>query len=208
MSSPSTVNIQHAGKRVSDTNPLPVTLGGTVPGADPVPAFPGGTVPLDLSVAEFTRPANTTDYAAADVVSNSTSAPVLLEFADLLPVAGAAGIILAARAFTNVTAFATPLRLHLYKADDVTPINDNAAFTLLYANRAKRVGYIDFGGWQTGGSGSDAAGAFGSFPGSGSGLPVELAEGETSLWGVVETRGIFTPASAQQFFFSLKACLA
>lgn len=164
----------------------------------------GGFSPINISEASFTRPNDTTAYAASECVSNSTSAPALLNFANVLPNAGGDGYIVAARAFTNASAFNTLLRLHLYKVSTITPINDNAAFTLLFANRANRVGFIDFSGWTTGGSGSDAAGTLGLFPGSGSSLPIELASGQTSLWGMVETRAVFTPTAQQQFWFSLK----
>lgn len=159
--------------------------------------------PIAVATASFTRPSDTNAYAASDVVCNSTSAPALLQFSNILPVAGGDGVILNARGFVQGTGFNTALRLHLYKVNTITPLNDNAAFTLLWANRANRVGFIDFTGWQTGGSGSDAAGCLVA-----PNLAIELDSGQTSLWGMVETRGVFTPTSAQQFFFSLKTVLS
>lgn len=203
--------LAHAGQLVSPTNPLPTTLsqgGSPISTANPIPvasrAAAAGFSPLTISELTLTRPADVAPYAANDAVSNSTSAPTLLEFANVLPVAGADGVILAARCMTNQAAFAGALRLHLFRANTPTPINDNAAHTLLFANRAVRVGFIDFAGFTTGGTGSDCAITLGTFPGSGTGLPIELAAGQTSLWGMVETRGNFTPASGQQFYFSLK----
>lgn len=156
--------------------------------------------PLTISTASFTRPSNTTAYAASDVVCNSTSAPALLEFANILPVAGGDGVIMAARGFVQGSTFNTTLRVHLYKVSTVTPLNDNDAFTLLWANRSNRVGFIDLTGWQTAGTGSDAAACLVT----GINLPIELNSGNTSLWAMIETRAAFTPTSAQQFFISLK----
>lgn len=163
-----------------------------------------GISPISISTGTITRPSDTTAYAASDSVSNSTSAPALIEFQNILPNQGGDGVIMAARGFVQGSAFNTTLRLHLYKVNTVTPINDNAAFTLLWANRANRVGFIDFTGWQTGGSGSDAAACVVS----GINLPIGLDAANTSLWGAVETRAAFTPTSAQQFFFSLKTVVS
>ncbi len=169
-----------------------------------VKASTNGFLPLKISEATLTRPADTTAYAANDAVSNSTSAPALIEFQNVLPVAGGDGLIVAARCMTNQSTFTGSLRLHLFKASSPTPINDNAAHTILWANRSVRIGYIDFNGFTTAGTGSDCAITLGTFAGSGSALPVELGNGLTSLWAMVETRGAFTPASGQSFFFALK----
>lgn len=177
---------------------------GTATDPTRVRAATAGFLPLSISEVTLTRPADTTAYAANDAVSNSTSAPALLQFSNVLPLAGADGLIVAARCMTNQSTFTGSLRLHLFKTSAPTPINDNSPQTVLWANRAVRIGYIDFAGFTTGGTGSDCAITLGTFPGSGNALPVELDSGQTSLWGMVETRGAFTPASGQQFFFALK----
>jgi hypothetical protein len=163
-----------------------------------------------ISTATLTRPANTTAYGANTVVSNSTSAGTVITFSNVLPVNQGDGYIVAVRAMTNQTAFAAALRLHLYKTspDASVVLNDAAAFKLMLADVNNRIGYVDLSGWTTGGTGSDAATAFGIFPGSGASLPLELASASTTLFGVVETRAAFTPASGQQFVFSLKTQLA
>ena len=97
---------------------------------------------------ELTRPALTDNYAAGDVVSNSTTAPVLLEFANAAKAAGKGCIIVGLRVQHNdITAnkfIGKRFRLHLYNDTNVTPIADNAVFQMMYTNATKRVGYVDF----------------------------------------------------------------
>jgi hypothetical protein len=150
--------------------------------------------------AEFTRPADTTAYTAKDAVANSTSAPMVLTFANLARVTGGSGYITKARLMTNQSTNATRFRLHLYHTAP-TAINDNAAWTLLWANRANRVGFIDFDSLQTEGSGSDAANALNSTVR----LAFKCAVGSRALYGLLETLGAFTPASGQVFFLELSA---
>lgn len=164
-----------------------------------------GFSPIANVSATITRPSDTTAYSANDSVSNSTSAPTALSFSGIFPNSGNDGYLIAARATVQGSAFSGTLRLHLYSST-VSAINDNAAFTLLYSNRATKIGYIDFVGFQYGGSGSDCSEAYGVFS-TGSYLPVALSTG-TTIYGLIEARSAFTPTSAQQFFFELKAQLS
>ena len=157
--------------------------------------------PLDVSgvqiitSASFTRPADTTAYAALDVVSNSTTAPEVLTFTNVGRIAGASGLIVAARHTKNNTTI-SGFRLHLWKTA-VTAINDNAPFTLLYANRTNEVGYIDFN-HVTGGTGSDASTAQTTF----TGLPY-VCGASSSLFGILVATVGYTPASAEQHLIEL-----
>src|SRR5688572_28049103 len=97
-----------------------------------------------VSSATFTRPADTNAYAASDAVSNSTTAPVALTFTNVARVNAGSGYITTARLLKNGTTTANAnFRLYLFNTSP-TAINDNAAFTLLWANRATCIGYIDF----------------------------------------------------------------
>jgi hypothetical protein len=162
---------------------------------------------MSVCTATLTRPADTAAYAALDAVSNSTSAPVPLTFTDIAPVVGGnggSGYIVKARMMTDQATFTGRIRLHLYTASP-TAINDNAAHTMLWANRANRIGSIDFPAAATEGSGSNAAFAIAT-PGTGNiALAFKCATGDQSLYGLVETRDIFTPASGQNFYFELTA---
>ena len=150
---------------------------------------------------QFTRPSDTTAYSAKDVCCNSVGSPAVLTFADAGRVNGGAGYLVKGRVFTDsaTAMLGTAFRLHLYK-ETPTPIADNSPFTLLYANRSKRVGYIDFPALATEGTGSDASSALWVD------LPMNYtcATADTDLYGVLEvlTAGA-APASGQTFFVAL-----
>ena len=170
---------------------------------------------INISTTNFTCPSSAAAHAANAVVSNSTTAGTYLTFSNVLPVSAGDGYVVAVRASTyastgSPSTFSTALRLHLYKniPDASVSLNDNAAFTLKNADWANRIGYVDLSGWTSAGTGSDTSICFGSFPGTGANLPLELASGSTTLYGIVETRAAFTPIASQVFYFSLKTQLA
>lgn len=149
-----------------------------------------------IITAEFTRPADTTAYAANDAVSNSTSAPTILTFSDVARVAGGTLYIVKAELCTDQAACVASFRLHLFTTS-VTPINDNAALTSLWTTRASRVGYIDFPAVAQEGSGSTSA--FALWTGQ-----LQVVCGATAnLFGLLQTKAAFTPASAQNFSIRL-----
>ena len=153
---------------------------------------------MATSAATLTRPSDTTAYTAKDAVSNSTSAPTVLTFADLARVNAGSGYIVKARLMTNQSTNTARFRLHLYHTAP-TAINDNAAHTLLWANRANRLGYIDFAATQTEGSGSDAA----TSQNDTVRLPFVCASGSRAVYGLLETLDAFTPASGQIIYIEL-----
>lgn len=161
------------------------------PAAQPVSAY------QTTSSVLFSRPADTSAYAAQDVVSNSTSAPALLEFADAARENGGSGIIVSARHLKNSTATGG-FRLHLYCNNNATPVNDNAQFPLLFANRLNRIGFIDFS-HISGGTGSDSTSALTVF----TGLPFVCDSASSSLFGILTALTAYTPASAEQHFIEL-----
>jgi hypothetical protein len=103
---------------------------------------------------------------------------------------------------TNQSTCTARFRLHLFNASP-TAINDNAAYTLLWANRAERIGYIDFTACQTEGSGSDAANS----QNDSVRLPFVAGAGNRTIYGLLESLDAFTPASGQAFYISLTADL-
>jgi hypothetical protein len=105
-----------------------------------------------------------------------------------------------ARLVTDQSTNTATFRLYLYHTAP-TPIADNSPWTLLYANRANRLGYIDFAACATAGTGSDSASSLwgptdGSFVGA-------TASGNAKVYGVLVATGGFTPASGQKFFVEL-----
>ena len=158
----------------------------------------GGTT--RTAAVTLTRPADTNAYAAKDAVSDSTSAPTVLTFSNIARLNGGSGYITKARLMTNQSSNIARYRLHLYHTAPAA-INDNSQFTLLWANRTNRVGYIDFDALNTEGTGSDAAGALNTAIR----LAFVCAAASDDLIGRLETLDAFTPANAQVFYIELTA---
>lgn len=148
----------------------------------------------------FTRPADTTAYAAKDAVSNSTGSPTVLTFTSLMRVSGGLGYNVKARLMTNQSTCVARFRLHLFRSSP-TAINDNSPYTFLWADRSNWLGYIDFSACQTEGSGSDAAFSLNDTVR----LVVGSAGGSLTVYGLLVTLDAFTPANGQQFHIGLNA---
>lgn len=193
---------------ISNSDPLVVsgTLTNSELRASPVPVSAGSVV---VGV-ELTRPADTTAYAAKDVVSDSTSAPTVLTFANFARANGGTGIIVRARLMTDQKTNTAAYRLHLFHTAP-TAINDNSPYTMLYANAAYRIGMIDFPACATEDSTNSTAAASMRPSADGSSGPPNLwfgcAAESRAIYGVLETTGAFTPASGQKFYVELAAIL-
>lgn len=182
-----------------------VTLDG-----EAVTTAPGSVVGSNTSVVgvEFTRPSDTTAYAARDVVCNSTSSPSVITFADFARVNQGSGIIIRARLFTDKKDVTAQFRLHLFHTAP-TAINDNSPYLLLYANAANRIGQIDFPAMASEDpTNSTASATMRPSSDGGFGPPnlwYQAASGSRAIYGVLETLSAFTPASGQKFFIQLAA---
>ena len=155
---------------------------------------------------EFNRPADTTAYTAKDAISNSTSAPSVLTFANITHDWSQAGYITKARIMTNKATWASTnaavFKLHLFH-EAPTAINDNSPYTLLFANRTRRIGTITFSALSTEGTGSDCANTI--WTGA---LYFESKESNNTIYGLLEVdsfSGTLTPDSAQTFYIELSA---
>lgn len=128
----------------------------------------------------------------------------LFRLPGILRKVGGNGYIVKARLMTDLTTFLDQVRVHIY-SKPVAAILDNALFTLLWANRASRLGYIDLPALATEGSGSDAAAAVATSNDAGSKLPLFVQNAESvlddDLWFVPTTLGTGTPSSGQNFYF-------
>lgn len=140
------------------------------------------------SQTTVTRPADTTAYAAGDVVGATLAA---IEFRNI----GDAGQSIAITDadlridVTGVPAGMTTFRLHLYNANPPSAFADNAAWDLPAGDRLAYLGYIDFGTPVDVGST-----LFVQTDGSGS-KQIKMGA-SSSLWGYLVTNGGFTPTSA------------
>lgn len=189
----------------TQTNDVKVTLDNEVVALGAGEAHAGEVGGRVRSIStNFTRPADTTAYAAKDAVSDSTGAPTVLTYSNVARIDNGSGYIVKARLMSSGSANTQRFRLHLFHTTPVA-INDNSPYTLLYANAANRLGAIDFPALNTEGTGSTASNAIAT-PGSGN-LPLAFvaAAADRNLYSILETLDAFTPASAQTFFIELSA---
>ena len=164
-----------------------------VSSAAPLPV--GGLV--TRAATEFTRPADTTAYTAGDVVSNSTSATTLIDLANAVRVNGGSGYVVRVEVATDKKSITPRLRVHLFNASNPTVSVDNAAMRQLYADNAKRLGWIDMPAMTTG---TDTTNSTMSVTvNDGCRLPVVAGAATTSLYAVLEALDAFTPASGEKF---------
>lgn len=152
--------------------------------------------------ATFNRPANITAYASGDLVANDTTAGSVtpLSFA-IGRVAGGSFVVRKARLKkSNTSTTNASFRLHLYTSSPATITNgDNGAWSTSHSGY---VGSFDF-------SSSNAlpftdAVAINGTPVVGSEVSVKLASGQT-LYGLLEARAAYTPASGETFTVELEA---
>lgn len=144
--------------------------------------------------ASVTRPANTTQYAAGDAVTDSTSAPTRITFASIARVNNGSGVIVAATLIDSVNA-GTKGQFELWLFDtSVTPDNDNSAFTPTDAECETLIGVIPFNVWYVGDSGSNAVA-----PVQGLSIPFKCTGGADDIFGLLVVRNAYTPASAEKF---------
>lgn len=154
---------------------------------------------LIMIAAEFTRPSDTTAYAANDVVSDSTSATTMQALANAARVSGGSGYITGIRVATDKKSITPRMRVHFFNTNGATLAADNAAWKDLYADSGKRTGYVDMPAMITG---ADATNSDNS---RALDLTVRIPYtcAATSLYYVLETLDIFTPASGEKFTVTL-----
>lgn len=159
-----------------------------------------------LISANFTRPADTTQYAANDLVANSTTAGsvVPMTFSGVgLGQNRQFSVLSAVMRKTSNTLTVAQFKLHLFKVIPTVTNGDNGAFSIatqgdkwigslsgllnrqavLPAN-SKAMGYL---------TPDDGLGAIDGI----------LEAGATDLFGIVEAIGAYTPASAEVLTFEL-----
>jgi hypothetical protein len=152
------------------------------------------TNPLNISggatqvSASQTRPNNGDAYTAGDVVG--TNAATNLTFSSVSNVSGGHIIITGATLEIDVNAVPTGMssfRLHLYSSAP-TAIADNTAYNLPSADRSKYLGYIEF---PTPVDLGDTLWA----QVENVNMKRKLASASTTLYGMLETRGAYTPSA-------------
>jgi hypothetical protein len=141
--------------------------------------------------ASFTRPADTTAYAAGDVVGPATT-PAAMSFPKAgRGNAGSGRIHELLLMFDLETITTATFRLHFFNAV-LTPAADNAAFAGIATLPESYLGYVDPAilVTQAGGTAGQIRHAFGTSP-----FVYQCAEGGSGLWVVITALGAYTPKS-------------
>lgn len=146
--------------------------------------------------SSFTRPANTTAYASGDLVADNTTAgsvtPLTFSRMTLESRGGMIRRVRIRKTGTGVTS--ASFRLHLYKASPTVTNGDNGVF--LSDKADAWLGSIDVAVSQ---AFSDGA--------AGNGIPnvgSEINFVPDTVYGLLEARGAYTPASAEVFTVDLE----
>lgn len=154
------------------------------------------TVSGDIIVtpgATFTRPANTTPYASGQLVANNTTAGsvVALSWATAARIAtGNFRVTRVRMALSSKSITNTSFRVHLFQALSTVANGDGATFTP--STLANEFCELDV---TIGLAGSDVSQGYGA-PNQGVACDVSLPAG-TTLYGFVEARAAYTPASGE-----------
>lgn len=152
----------------------------------------------DVSSVSFTRPADTTAYASGDAVANSTTAGsvVPLNFPNCSNGVGRSLQIRRVRINKSGTGVTNAsFRLHLFNVLPGVGAGDNAAISIT-TGMARYLGQVDVTVGQAFGDGAagQATTEMNCFP----------VGGASNLYGLLEARGAYTPASAEIFTISLE----
>lgn len=148
----------------------------------------------------FTRPADTTQYAAGDLIANSATAASVVPLSWGLNGGGRWGTIRAARLYkSNKTVTAASFRLHLFTASPGVPTNgDNGA--IVVASAADYIGSIAADMSSSG----FAGGTTGAFQRATAAINFCVPSLTGKLFGLIEAVGTYTPASAETFTATLE----
>lgn len=159
---------------------LAATINTTVPTATPI-------------VVQFTRPANTTAYAVGQVIGTASTS--LITLASLSRNINSLAWIGAAKLNTSQSTCQAQVRAHLFSGTPsaaASPV-DASVMKYLIADRTLYQGYIDLPSLNT-------ADATSTFAWCGDAYVKECAtDSSGNGYVVLETRTVFTPASAQTF---------
>ncbi len=160
------------------------------------------TSPITVSTAGFTRPGDTTTYTAGDVVSNSTSSPSVITFANAVRSNAAGGVLNSVYMVDNANqTLPGVFELWLFHTT-VTATNDNSAWNISDANMLNAIGVVPLSASYLGNTGSGTAGNR-VFMAPSLGIPFRCAAGATSLYGVLIARNAYVPVDSENFFFQL-----
>ena len=152
--------------------------------------------------AQFTRPDDTTQYSANDIVSDSTAVGHPLLFADCARFDGGGGLLQSALMFVSTDAATNPnFDLVLFDTSALTIAADNAAGTVTDAQAYRCVAVITFNGTAT--ANTSTVGGNLVIGATNIGQRFRCADGSRDLWGLVIDRGGYTPPALEIYRFKL-----
>ncbi len=163
---------------------------------DPLTGLPGNAA-TGIATATFTRPADTTQYASGDLVANSTTAGSVVPMSFVVARStGGSGMVRRARVRkSGAILTSASFRLHLYSASPTLTNGDNAAWLTTVSGY---LGSIDI---TLDKAFSDAAAGQGT---PNTGAEVNFVTTVQTLYGLLEARATYTPASAEVFTVDLE----
>lgn len=145
--------------------------------------------------ASFKRPNNTPVYGVKVTISTLAASYLTFTFSQIYN-----GYITKARIVTNNNSRTPRLRLHLFNADDVSKYADNTDYKILWAERAKRIGFIDFPALSSSSAASDSSIAMVAD------LRLQFkTDNSGNLYGVIETLDSFPADANQEYYIELSA---
>lgn len=151
------------------------------------------------STASFTRPSDTTQYGSGDLIANSTTNTQVSPMTFTIPYGRGFKLWRVHIMKSGTTVTDAQFRLHLYKDSPTVANGDNSAISSIVAGY---IGFVDVDG-QAPAFTDDSMAA---------GVPVNnsvfapmliLADPDCKLYGLLEARDTYTPASAEVFTISL-----
>jgi hypothetical protein len=148
----------------------------------------------------LTRPADTTQYAAGDMIADSASAPTVNVLAGAALANGRSGTIRAVTLIDSAN-LAAPADLEIWFFDSAyTLANDNAAaaFTDAVAKKAQAIVSLPGAASFVGHAGADAAGNR-VYQKTGIDKDFKCAAASKDLWWALVVRNAYTPVSAEEF---------
>lgn len=154
---------------------------------------------------ETTRPNDTTIYSVGDVISATTSDTGTTPLRSLAVgrVAGGSGYLTKLRLSTDAKACTAAVRVHFYSVP--TPATavpgDNLPMILLYANKAQRLGHIDFTNLVTSVVSTNATMAVAQDIDSH--IQYKCANGDSNIYYRYESLSSFTPVANQKFYLEV-----
>lgn len=154
--------------------------------------------PLTNPSANFNRVADTNAYASGDLVAQSTTAGSCtpLSWTAARTAAGSFSVRRARLKKSGTSITNAAFRLHLYLSSPTIANGDNAAWSTTHSGYLGAIDIVVDKAFTDGAAGN-------GMPNIGSDINVKLASGQT-IYGLLEARGAYTPASGETFTTELE----